>query len=236
MAWGGGPPGPAAVAALLAQTAARAPGVRSAASVRSGRLPTRELSLDRIYTRAGDDGQTSLGDGERVSKDDARVWAYGSVDETGAAMPGSPSPTGLEPGRGRPAAPGAKRSVRPRGRPGRARRHRARPRQEPAADHRPSTCSTLEGRGAIATATRSSRLRLRARGRRPVGGGARVTLPSCRRAERHAVGAVERRVPVNPHALGYLLGVSDLLFVPSRGPRTTAAVADVLWQPGLTIA
>ena len=44
------------------------------------------VRLDKIYTRAGDGGQTSLGDGERVSKDDPRVWAYGSVDETGAAI------------------------------------------------------------------------------------------------------------------------------------------------------
>ena len=44
------------------------------------------VRLDRIYTRAGDAGQTSLGDGERVSKNDARIWAYGTVDETGAAI------------------------------------------------------------------------------------------------------------------------------------------------------
>ena len=34
-----------------------------------------------LYTRKGDSGQTSLPDGKRVSKDDARVEAYGSVDE-----------------------------------------------------------------------------------------------------------------------------------------------------------
>ena len=33
------------------------------------------VRLDRIYTRAGDGGETSLGDGRRVSKDDARIWA-----------------------------------------------------------------------------------------------------------------------------------------------------------------
>ena len=44
------------------------------------------VRIDRIYTRAGDAGQTSLGDGERVSKNDARIWAYGTVDETGAAI------------------------------------------------------------------------------------------------------------------------------------------------------
>ena len=44
------------------------------------------VRLDRIYTRGGDGGETSLGDGARVSKDDPRIWAYGTVDETGAAI------------------------------------------------------------------------------------------------------------------------------------------------------
>lgn len=37
--------------------------------------------LNRIYTKTGDSGQTSLGDGRRVSKTDARIVAYGCVDE-----------------------------------------------------------------------------------------------------------------------------------------------------------
>jgi cob(I)alamin adenosyltransferase len=42
--------------------------------------------LSRIYTRTGDDGTTGLGDGQRVRKDDARVEAYGSVDEANSAI------------------------------------------------------------------------------------------------------------------------------------------------------
>ena len=53
------------------------------------------VRLDRIYTRAGDAGETSLGDGERMSKSSARIWACRTVDETGAAILGSA--TGLEP-------------------------------------------------------------------------------------------------------------------------------------------
>jgi len=42
--------------------------------------------LSRIYTRTGDDGTTGLGDGKRVRKDDARVEAYGTVDEANSAI------------------------------------------------------------------------------------------------------------------------------------------------------
>jgi cob(I)alamin adenosyltransferase len=42
--------------------------------------------LSKIYTRTGDDGTTGLGDGSRVPKDDARVEAYGTVDEANSAI------------------------------------------------------------------------------------------------------------------------------------------------------
>lgn len=44
------------------------------------------VTLTKIYTRGGDAGETSLGDGERVSKNDLRVAAYGTVDETNATI------------------------------------------------------------------------------------------------------------------------------------------------------
>ena len=44
------------------------------------------VSLTRIYTRGGDGGETSLGDGSRVAKSDLRVDAYGTVDETNAVI------------------------------------------------------------------------------------------------------------------------------------------------------
>jgi cob(I)alamin adenosyltransferase len=44
------------------------------------------VSLTKIYTRGGDKGETSLGDGTRVIKSDLRVEAYGSVDETNATI------------------------------------------------------------------------------------------------------------------------------------------------------
>jgi cob(I)alamin adenosyltransferase len=42
--------------------------------------------LSKIYTRTGDDGTTGLGDGRRVPKNDARVEAYGTVDELNSAV------------------------------------------------------------------------------------------------------------------------------------------------------
>lgn len=42
--------------------------------------------LNRIYTRTGDEGTTALGTGERRRKDDLRIAAYGTVDETNSLL------------------------------------------------------------------------------------------------------------------------------------------------------
>ena len=44
------------------------------------------IRIDRVVTRGGDTGQTSLGDGTRVAKDALRVDAYGTVDEANATI------------------------------------------------------------------------------------------------------------------------------------------------------
>tara|TARA_B100000989_G_scaffold282047_1_gene246772 strand:+ start:1513 stop:2070 length:558 start_codon:yes stop_codon:yes gene_type:complete len=44
------------------------------------------VKLDKIYTRGGDNGETSLGDGARVQKSDLRVKAYGDFDEINAVI------------------------------------------------------------------------------------------------------------------------------------------------------
>jgi len=44
------------------------------------------VRIDRVVTRGGDGGETSLGDGTRVPKDALRVEAYGEVDEANAAI------------------------------------------------------------------------------------------------------------------------------------------------------
>ncbi len=44
------------------------------------------VRIDRVVTRGGDNGETSLGDGTRVFKDALRVEAYGTVDEANATV------------------------------------------------------------------------------------------------------------------------------------------------------
>ena len=51
-----------------------------------GREKDEPVRLTRIYTRGGDAGETSLGDGSRVSKLDPRIAAYGTVDELNSQL------------------------------------------------------------------------------------------------------------------------------------------------------
>ena len=44
------------------------------------------VRIDRVTTRGGDKGETSLGDGARVAKDALRIEALGAVDEANAAL------------------------------------------------------------------------------------------------------------------------------------------------------
>jgi cob(I)alamin adenosyltransferase len=59
---------------------------RASARHLSRRRRDEPVRLTRIYTRGGDEGQTSLGDGSRVSKLDPRIVAFGAVDELNAAV------------------------------------------------------------------------------------------------------------------------------------------------------
>ena len=44
------------------------------------------VHINRVYTRAGDDGTTALGGGQRVQKDSLRIEAYGTVDELNSGV------------------------------------------------------------------------------------------------------------------------------------------------------
>ena len=186
------------------------------------------VRLDRIYTRGGDDGMTSLGDGERVSKDDARIWAYGTVDETGAAI-GVAVATGLEPS----AADllrrvqndlfdlGADLAV-----PLASRRGRKRERLrigEPHVAALESACDAYNERVAPLTSFVLS-------GGTPQAATLHHARTVCRRAERHVI-RLAAREDVGGPTIAYLNRLSDLLFLLAR-VHNDEGRADVLWEPG----
>jgi len=186
------------------------------------------VRLDRIYTRGGDAGETSLGDGERVSKDSPRIWAYGTVDETGAAI-GVAIATGLEPAVAELLRGvqndlfdvGADLSVPLDTERGHGKsRLRIEQRHVAALE---GACDAYGERLAPLTSFVLS-------GGTPQAAALHVARTTCRRAERFAVGlaAVDQ---VNPNALSYLNRLSDLLFILAR-IHNDEGRADVLWQPG----
>ena len=185
------------------------------------------VRLTRIYTRGGDKGQTSLGDGSRVAKQSLRVAAYGAVDEANAAIGVARLHTDGEtdqmvariqndlfdlgadlctPEEGRRAA-GALRIVAAQVK----RLEREIDRMN--AELQPLNSFVLPGGTAAAAHLHVART---------------VT----RRAERDVCAlAVEEKV--NPEAVKYLNRLSDHLFVLSRRVNGNGA-KDVLWRPGAT--
>jgi cob(I)alamin adenosyltransferase len=181
------------------------------------------VRLTRIYTRAGDAGETSLGDGRRVPKTDPRIEAYGTVDELNSVLglilaarelPDEFRPW-LEQVQNDLFDVGADLSV-----PLEDKRERLRviPAQverleslcdEVNAGLEPLKSFILPGGGEVA-----SRLH--------------VARTVCRRAERAAVAQAESE-DANPVALAYLNRLSDLLFILARA---TAVGDEPLWKPG----
>jgi cob(I)alamin adenosyltransferase len=182
------------------------------------------VRLDRIYTRGGDGGETSLGDGSRVSKTDPRIEAYGTVDELNSAigfalagdLPVEPR-SWLEGIQNELFDLGADLSV-------------------PFTDEKKERLRITQGQ-----VYRLEELCDRANeGLEPLrsfvlpggtDGAARLHLARtvCRRAERLAVGLAALD-SVNPLAIAYLNRLSDLLFILAR--VANAGSAEPLWQPG----
>ncbi|MDX2158001.1 MAG: cob(I)yrinic acid a,c-diamide adenosyltransferase [Hyphomicrobiaceae bacterium] len=191
--------------------------------------------LNKIYTRTGDDGTTSLGTGERVPKNAPRIWAYGTVDETNAAiglarlsLAGQPD---LDAGLGRIQNDlfdlGADLCVPDRGAP-------------PAwagADYKPLriTPAQVERLEAEIDAMNAELAPLRSfilPGGSPAAGALHVARTVCRRAERHMADlASDPAEPVSAASLHYINRLSDYLFVASRFVNDRGK-ADVLWVPG----
>ena len=190
------------------------------ASARKREEPVR---LDRIYTRGGDGGQTSLGDGRRVSKSDSRIEAYGTVDELNSVI-------GVALARGVPAdfSPwlaeiqnelfdlGADLSV-----PLEAPKERLRVTDAQVA-RLEELCDLVNER---LPPLRSFVLP----GGSEASADLHVARAVCRRAERLAVALAEES-SVNPAALAYLNRLSDLLFVLARAANEGAS--EPTWKPG----
>jgi cob(I)alamin adenosyltransferase len=180
------------------------------------------VRLTRIYTRAGDTGETSLGDGSRVPKTDPRIEAYGTVDELNsliglalAADLPDEFRRWLEAVQNDLFDLGADLSV-----PAEDTRKRLRIEQEQVG-RLEELCDLVNER---LEPLKSFVL--------PGGGEAAARLhvarAVCRRAERLTVGLAET-ASVNPAAVAYLNRLSDLLFILARAANPGT---ETLWKPG----
>jgi cob(I)alamin adenosyltransferase len=187
--------------------------------------------LSRIYTKAGDQGETGLGDGTRVPKDNPRVAAYGAVDELNAVLGLllAHAPTGEHVGLVRDVQNdlfdvGADLCVPEKAEPGPHPPLRVTPEQatrlEKAIDRLNERLSPLKSfvlpGGTVAAAW------------------CHLARTVCRRAERDVV-TLGRQEAINPQTVIYLNRLSDFLFVLAR-VLNRYGQDDVLWVPGKTRA
>jgi len=189
------------------------------------------VTLNRIYTRAGDAGSTRLATGQVVSKADLRVETYGAVDETNACL-------GLARVHTAGAAEfdavlariqneifdlGADLAQPPR--PGEA--------EGSVLRILDSQVARLEGEIDALNAELPALTSFVLPGGTPAAAALHLARTVCRRAEREAVRLVEAGEPVSGPALRYLNRLSDLLFVAARYANDRGA-AEVFWQSGAT--
>lgn len=179
----------------------------------------KKTRLSVIATRAGDPGQTGLGDGSRVSKDDARVVAMGEVDELNSviglwraealpeeidALLGDIQQHLFDLG-GELCIPGTELMKED---------HVSA--LDDALDHFNGRLSKLE-EFILPGGTRGAAL-------------GHVARTVCRRAERSIVALGQKEVVREP-VRQYLNRLSDLCFVLARTLNKSAGVPDVLWNP-----
>src|SRR5687767_11311899 len=182
------------------------------------------VRLTRIYTGGGDRGETSLGDGSRVSKLDCRIGAFGTVDEVNAQVglvlagdvPAAFRPV-LERVQNELFDVGADLSV-PWGIADRLRVDDA-PIARLEADCDRFNAELSELRSFVLPGGTEAAARLH------------VARTVCRRAEREVLAAGEE-VELNPLVLVYLNRLSDLLFILARFANAAAGADEPLWKPG----
>jgi cob(I)alamin adenosyltransferase len=172
------------------------------------------VRLTRIYTRGGDKGETSLGDGSRVSKLDPRVAAIGDVDELNSLVGWAGD---LERVQNELFDLGADLSVPYVGNEDRLRiADDAIGRLEHDIEEANASLPELKSFVLPGGSERAARLFL-----------ARAV---CRRAERAVLAVPD----TNPLVAVYLNRLSDLLFVLARAANAEAGVPGPLWRPGST--
>ena len=183
------------------------------------------VRLTRIYTRGGDRGETSLGDGTRVAKHDLRVAAFGTVDEANAVI-------GLA--RLHTAADADAMLARIQNDLFDLGADLCRPGDDPSETStlrmQPAQVQRLEGEIDRLNASLSPVESFILPGGRPAAAYLHQARTVVRRAERLTTELASRE-PVNPVAIQYLNRLSDHLFVLGRHLNDKGA-ADVLWAPG----
>jgi cob(I)alamin adenosyltransferase len=191
----------------------------------SSRKRDEPVRLTRIYTRAGDKGVTSLGDGSRVPKLDCRIGAFGTVDELNAALGVVLAEPAL-PERLRESLTriqndlfdvGADLAV-PFGIGDRLRV------EQPSVDRLEQLCDELNAdlpmlKSFVLPGGTAAAARLH------------VARTTCRRAERDALTADDEH-GINPLVLAYLNRLSDFLFIAARWANAQAGEDEPLWKPG----
>ncbi|MFM7247210.1 MAG: cob(I)yrinic acid a,c-diamide adenosyltransferase [Actinomycetota bacterium] len=187
------------------------------------------VRLDRIYTRGGDLGETSLGDGHRVAKHNPRVSAYGTVDELNAALgvarlhaDGGAMGDWLERIQNDLFDVGADLCVPPP--PEDDERHRSRLRVSP------EQVAWLEQRIDEVNGSLPPLTSFVVPGGTPLSAHLHVARTVCRRAERLMV-SLGQLEPVGAGPLRYMNRMSDLLFAMARRANHAAGVGDVPWVP-----
>jgi cob(I)alamin adenosyltransferase len=188
------------------------------------RKPDEPVRLTRIYTRAGDGGETSLGDGSRVSKLDCRIASFGTVDELNAQLGvvlAGELPEELQPVLVRVQNElfdvGADLSV-PWG----------------IADRLRITQAVVDALEHDCDRFNASLAELRSfvlPGGTEAAAHLHVARTVCRRAEREVLAATDE-VELNPLVLVYLNRLSDLLFILARAANAADGWDEPLWKPG----
>jgi cob(I)alamin adenosyltransferase len=191
------------------------------------------VAINRVYTRRGDQGETSLAGGQRVPKDAPRIEAYGTVDELNSFL-GAARATVNELAAGEPRLALLARIL---------------PRVEHELFNLGSILATLpedaHPRQARVTGAEVAQLEsemdhmngdLPPLGSFVLAGGSRLNAELhicrtvCRRAERACV-ALGRAESVPPEAVRYLNRLGDALFVWSRWTSQVTGAPETLWEP-----